>query len=224
VSGRGLVRRWREIVVPVVLAAGLVGCGSATGGARAPGGVTAAPSASAPSATGTTDPAATPHLKPSAPARVDCPASGTVVWVVPDAAAGLRAVSVLLTNCGPGTLTLRGHPGISVLDDERRRLPLTVRPGTVTTGVPNPRPATVRLAAGETAVAVLTWRGLVEAVDVPVLGGDHIEVKPSARLAAQTVALRVDAGTTRDIRITAWAPAPPDVRQAPGHPRPARPE
>jgi hypothetical protein len=93
-----------------------------------------------------------------------CPASGVAVSAGPvDAAAGLRAVTLTLVNCGSAPHAVEGYPGLSLLDEQRHVIHVRVieEPDPVGSGAA-PAPAPVTLAPRRQAHAVLLWRNTVE--------------------------------------------------------------
>ncbi|WP_418955336.1 DUF4232 domain-containing protein [Streptomyces tritici] len=160
----------------------------------------AAPSSAAPGAVGT----------PPAPAAspAGCPATGVRVTTgAVNAAMGLRAMPVTLTNCGGTHRKVNGYPDVRVRDVERRPMDVTVLkgPGPITTlDDPGPRPVTLR--PGEAARSVFVWR--YAAVDPADLHGSgvYVEIAPAVGEARQTVQPEggLDIGTTGLLGTTAW--------------------
>ena len=137
---------------------------------------------------------------------LDCPASGLKVTVgETDGALGLRAVGVQLTNCSDQTRRVKGYPTIDLLDEDQQPLDLKVTHGVVGTGIVDLGPKKVVLEPGSTAVAVLTWRNTVTDGDISL--GAYAVVAERRGAAKQTVALVVDAGTTGEVKVTAWRAA-----------------
>lgn len=203
-------RRLVTGVLGVALAA-TAGCGTATEGAG-PGAVGPVPDfrvkadplptdLRGPERYGAVDPTAT---APAAPP--ECPAAG--LWLTadePDAAMGLRAMSVHLTNCGTKSLTVSGYPALRVLDGDGGTLPVKVHRGiSVTTGIDDPAPTRLTLAPGRGALAVLAWRNTVTDSTVVATNGAAIEVVPAPGAAAQSVPVLVDLGNTGTLDVTAW--------------------
>ncbi|WP_328915690.1 MULTISPECIES: DUF4232 domain-containing protein [unclassified Streptomyces] len=148
-----------------------------------------------------------PSTAPTAPATAPvCPAAG--LWLTadePDAAMGLRAMSVHLTNCGTKSRTVSGYPALRVLDGDGGTLPVTVHRGiSVTTGIDDPAPTRLTLAPGQGALAVLAWRNTVTDSTVVATNGAAIEVVPAPGAAAQSVPVLVDLGNTGTLDVTAW--------------------
>lgn len=109
-------------------------------------------------------PAVTPEASPSVPVQEEsgCPSSGVRFGTeLVQGAMGLRATSLILTNCGSRPYELNGYPSIQVLDEAGA--PLTgVRTveGTdeVSMAPEDPGPEPLTLAPGESAYASLYWR------------------------------------------------------------------
>lgn len=133
------------------------------------------------------------------PAQSGCPVSGLAVSAgVVDAAMGLRAVTLVGTNCGVVPRTVQGYPDVGLLAEGRERLSIT------TTHVAS-APAVVTLQPGEHAEATLMWRNTVTAGDA--VTGAYLIVVATAGGSAQEVPLMVDLGTTGTVEVCAWRPA-----------------
>lgn len=138
-----------------------------------------------------------------ATASPECPASGLKATVSEtDGAMGLRAVGLMLTNCGDRTRRVKGYPTIDLLNENSEPLDLTVTHGVVGTGIIDLGPKKVVIEPGSTAVAVLTWRNTVTDGDISL--GAYALVAERRGAPTQTVALVVDAGTTGEVKVTAW--------------------
>lgn len=127
-----------------------------------------------------------------------------------DTASGLRAVGVVLTNCGQADYTVNGYPVVRVLDGDRRPLEVTVGNGSQPVSSPDsydapPEPVVVK--AGEHVTARVLWRNTVDDTSVPALTGQYLEIAPAAGEAAQVVAVDggIDLGTTGRVAVNAWA-------------------
>ena len=143
-------------------------------------------------------PTATP---PPGPAANSCPASGAAVSAgATDAALGVRADVLLLTNCGSAPYMIDGYPGVELLDGEQR--PINVRVQRGSDIVTDPGPAALTLPPGSSARAILSWRNTV--TDGTALTSDYLAVTPSAGDARQVIAKMVDVGTTGVVSVTAW--------------------
>ncbi|GAB2728915.1 DUF4232 domain-containing protein [Kitasatospora kifunensis] len=151
--------------------------------------VRAVPSAEAPVAAGT------------------CPPSGIRVTADEvDAAMGLRAVGLHLTNCGTGAYSVNGYPQFQFLDQDRKPVTgIRTSHGTdaIATGiVPDAPPKPVTLQPGESASATLAWRnttGAGDPVDIPYV---RVSAKPGAPTVIVTPEL--DLGTTGAVGVSAW--------------------
>ncbi|WP_314412309.1 DUF4232 domain-containing protein [Streptomyces sp. DSM 40484] len=122
-----------------------------------------------------------------------------------DAAMGLRAMGLDVTNCGDEPYELNGYPAVTVLDGSGEAFPgvRTVQ-GTDQVSMapedPGPRPLT--LAPGESAHAALYWRmnntsGVYLRV-APKKGDDTVTVRPPYPL---------DIGPENVLGTTAWQPS-----------------
>ncbi|MFF8610438.1 DUF4232 domain-containing protein [Streptomyces sp. NPDC015346] len=137
-----------------------------------------------------------------------CPASGVKVSTgAVNAAMGLRAMPVTLTNCGGGARRLNGYPDVRVRDVENERMDVTVLKGPEPiTQLDDPGPHPMTLAPGESARSVFVWR--YSAVDAATLRGSgvYVEIGPAAGAERQTVEPEggLDVGETGLLGTTAW--------------------
>jgi hypothetical protein len=154
-----------------------------------------------------------PTEAPSAAPTDTCPSSG--VRMLPglvEAAMGLRAMTVTLTNCGTEPYVVNGYPSVEVLDEDRE--PVDVRvlrgPEEITTGVPDPGPHKVTLKPGESATTSLVWRNIVTEADVPAVNATHLRVATAKGRPAQVLTPEggIDLGTTGRLGTGAWTKAP----------------
>lgn len=198
------------LVVAVALMAGAAGCGTG-GGTSAGTGPSAvpltpgAPLSPAPLPTGlSVAPTAPPE--PGGP----CPDSGVRVFLgLTEGALGLRAMGVLLDNCGTRPFEVSGYPDVAVLDERREKLDVTVRLGTDSAGGTASR-STFVLRPGERAHASVLWRNTVTRADVTATSGAYLRVRPAPGVETQTVAPHdgpLDLGNTDAVEVTPWAPA-----------------
>ncbi|UUU26003.1 DUF4232 domain-containing protein [Streptomyces sp. DSM 40750] len=149
----------------------------------------------------------------SADPTAACPSSG--VRMLPDlveAAMGLRAMGVTLTNCGTKPYTVNGYPFLQVLDeggepyDDVRVLQ---GPQDITSGVPDPGPHKVTLRPGESARTSLVWRNTVTEADVPAVNAPYLRIAPLAGRPAEVLTPEggIDLGNTGRLGATAWTKA-----------------
>ncbi|MDW6063099.1 DUF4232 domain-containing protein [Streptomyces sp. FXJ1.4098] len=147
-------------------------------------------------------PTATPATPPT------CPESGVYVHAEePDAAMGLRAMSLKLTNCGKRTYTLKGYPTVRVLDEDGKPLDVRIKHGSAgitTLDHFDAPPRQVTLRPQETAVAGLVWRNTVTDATVPAVNGKALDVAPSEGSPRQTVAELIDLGNTGKLGVSPW--------------------
>ncbi|MFF6779697.1 DUF4232 domain-containing protein [Streptomyces sp. NPDC012510] len=152
---------------------------------------------------------ADPTGVPSPDPTEACPASGVRMLPGPvEAAMGLRAMSVTLTNCGTRPYTLNGYPSLQVLDEDGQVVDTTVLQGAqeITTGVPDPGPHTVTLQPGKQADTSLVWRNTVTEVNTPAVNAPFLRIAPAKGEPAEelTVDGGIDLGNTGRIGVTAW--------------------
>ncbi|MFJ8995411.1 DUF4232 domain-containing protein [Streptomyces sp. NPDC102279] len=136
-----------------------------------------------------------------------CPASGLRFGTGPvDAAMGLRAMTLTLTNCGKRPYVVDGYPEVvAVLGPEGVRV-TGVRAVAGTDQVPmaprDPGPKAFTLRPGERASAGLYWRMAAEE-------GSYLRVAPRKGQRAVTLPLPdpLDIGPRNTLGVTAWVPA-----------------
>ncbi|MGW0709495.1 DUF4232 domain-containing protein [Streptomyces sp. NPDC002643] len=142
-------------------------------------------------------------------AATACPGSGARIRPEPvEAAMGLRAMRVTLTNCGTGTYTLDGYPELQLLDSDSEPVDVRVLKGTeqITTGVPDPGPVPVTLKSGESAKTVLAWRNTVTEGNTPAVDAPYLKVTPAEGRPSEIVTPDggIDLGNTGRLGVTAW--------------------
>lgn len=123
-----------------------------------------------------------------------------------DAAMGLRAVALILTNCGTEPYTVNGFPQLRLLDTDRQPVKVAIRHG-APGGIPEPGPTPITVQHGDTVESVLSWRNTVT-FGQPITAA-HVTVTPPGGR-AQVVPLRVDTGTTGHVQVNAWHVDPPE--------------
>ncbi|MEW2519640.1 DUF4232 domain-containing protein [Actinacidiphila alni] len=135
-----------------------------------------------------------------------CPESGlTVTAGEPDAAMGLRAAALYVTNCGTSPHKVSGYPLTHVLDEDLNRVEVTVHQGSsITTGIDDPAPTTVELAPGQRATATLVWRNTVTDATVVATTGAFVEITPVKGAPPQLAPMMIDLGNTGKLDVTAW--------------------
>lgn len=156
-----------------------------------------------------------PLPPPPAPAPTSaapsCPEPGVAITAGEvDGAMGLRALGIILTNCGTRDYTANGFPAIRVLDGNRQPLDVTVGNGSAPVSSPDsydvpPQPVTVR--PGEQVTARVLWRNTVTDSTVKATDGEYLEITPAAGEPAQLVAPRgkIDLGNTGRLAVNPWA-------------------
>ncbi|MFG2760858.1 DUF4232 domain-containing protein [Streptomyces wuyuanensis] len=180
--------------------------GEAHPGPRAPGPPVSGPPGTRPSTGGQGSSRGAPAEPPALAEH--CPATGLRVSSgMVDAAMGLRAMPVTVTNCGTRDRRLNGYPDVLVRDVENRPMDVTVLkgPGPITQ-LEDPGPHPVPLRPGESARSVFVWRySAVDPADVRS-SGVYVEIGPRAGDARQTVVPEggLDIGETGLLGTTAW--------------------
>ncbi|MFC1400806.1 MULTISPECIES: DUF4232 domain-containing protein [Streptacidiphilus] len=147
---------------------------------------------------------------PSVTATPVCPASGIRFETgEPDAAMGLRAVTIRLVDCGTRPYKLDGYPGIRVLDQDGSPLTVAVSHGSEAISRVDSfdRPAEpLTLQPGERAEFGLIWRNTVTDATVVAADGASVEITPAPGRPAQTFTpgYTIDLGNTGKIGVSAW--------------------
>ncbi|WP_246127953.1 DUF4232 domain-containing protein [Amycolatopsis rhizosphaerae] len=153
---------------------------------------------------------ATPTGSPASTAAA-CPEPGIRITAGEvDTAMGLRALGILLTNCGTRDYTAHGYPVVRVLDADRKPLEVTVGNGSMPVSAPDSydvHPVPVTLRPGDQATARVLWRNTVTDSAVPATEGRYLEVAPAAGHPAQLVEPRggIDLGNTGRLAVNPWA-------------------
>ncbi|WP_152776887.1 DUF4232 domain-containing protein [Streptomyces spongiae] len=153
--------------------------------------------------------AVTPDASPSVPVQPQqgCPPSGVRFGTeLVNAAMGLRATTLTVTNCSSKPYELNGYPSVTVLDESGAPMK-GVRAVEGTDKVPmapqDPGPEPVTLAPGETAGAGLYWRVAVEK-------GMFLRVAPRKGDDVTTVRVQdyLDIGPENVLGATPWKKIP----------------
>jgi hypothetical protein len=213
-----MIRDYR-FVVPLALAALLVGC------ARPAGSSTSEPPAFP------TDPVSSPsgRATPSV-TDVTCPPEGVRFQVGEgDAAMGLRVLSITLVNCGSRTYRLKGYPTVRSLDDDRSVLKVRVLLGVKEifgSAMPwDSPPNLVVLEPGQRAGTAVAWRNTYDDTREPPVTVRFLDIAPLAGRPSQIIEPSggLDLGSTGRMGISAWsilsdsvATASPNGRPVPG--------
>ncbi|MGW7264633.1 DUF4232 domain-containing protein [Streptomyces sp. NPDC054842] len=153
---------------------------------------------------------ATPERPHAVPVQPDagCPRSGVRFRTGPvNAAMGLRATTLTLTNCGTRPYALDGYPVVRVLDEEGAPM-AGVRTVAGTDEVPmaprEPGPRPLTLAPGESAEAGLYWRMAAEKSTYLRVGSrrdrDLVTIRPGDYL---------DIGPVNVLGTTPWVASTP---------------
>ncbi|WP_153032453.1 DUF4232 domain-containing protein [Amycolatopsis sp. YIM 10] len=158
------------------------------------------------------EPSPPPAPSPSATsAEPGCPEPGVRITAGEvDGAMGLRALGIVLTNCGTRDYTANGFPVVRVLDAERQPLDITVGNGSEPVSAPDsydvpPRPVTVP--PGGQVTARLLWRNTVTDPNAPATNGQYFEIAAAAGEPGQLVTPRggIDLGNTGRLAVNPWA-------------------
>ncbi|GLZ43480.1 hypothetical protein Acsp05_71040 [Actinokineospora sp. NBRC 105648] len=203
----------------VVVLATVAGCGAPlTGPASDPGLTLRETTPITPtSPTGPTGPTTRESLPPPA-----CPPEGVLITpLTPEAAMGLRVVTLEMVNCGARPYEISGYPVLRVLDGEQRVLPVKVGRGSAgiatVAGFDDP-PRSVTLRPGEKARTGLMWRNTVTDSTVTATTGHTLEIAPAEDRPVQRVpliaegdradegpyAFTLDLGNTGALGVRAW--------------------
>ncbi|MDM4721077.1 DUF4232 domain-containing protein [Micromonospora sp. WMMA1363] len=164
-------------------------------------------------------------VAPQGTPSADCPESGVRIRSRGvDAAMGLRAMGLELSNCGTRSYPLHGYPALRLRDGDNGPVPVRVVPGAkgITSGFDDP-PRPLVLAPGERARATVLWRNLVTDPTVVATNAEQMEVAPGAGQPGQEVDTEggIDLGNTGRIGVSPWKRRPPET-PAPTAPTPTR--
>lgn len=143
---------------------------------------------------------------PAPPTR--CPDPGVEISLGEvDGAMGLRAVALMVRNCGSAPYTVEGYPAVTLLDAGRRPLPVRVADGVDhVSRIPSydTPPRRVVLGPGETASAAVVWRNLTTDRGTSV-DGEYLRVAAAPGQPTHLLALHVDLGNTGVLALSPWA-------------------
>jgi hypothetical protein len=161
------------------------------------------------SASGPAPPDATPPPPTPGPTPGACPESGLAVRPgLVEAAMGLRVMQIVVTNCGTVPRTVRGHPSVRLLDENREPMDVAATPGSsgiATVARFDAPPAAVTLRPGERATTALLWRNKVTSAMGAALGR-YVEVTVAGGGPPQVIEPDggVDVGTTGKVGVAPW--------------------
>jgi hypothetical protein len=155
-----------------------------------------------------------PTIPPSVPSPL-CPPTGVLLQAGEvDAAMGLRALGVTLTNCGPTPYEVDSYPQVRALDEDRDPIALTVLTdvGVIAPGIPiagaTPQPLTLQ--PGERAGAAIVWRNKYDDISAPPVAAPYLQVAPQAGRLPQLLAPDggLDLGSTGRLAVSPWIRTP----------------
>jgi len=152
-------------------------------------------------------------VPPTAPPTATAPtcADGFRLTAGPvDSASGLRAMGIVLENCGTEPYSLDGFPVVRVLDNQRAALAVTVGNGSEPVSAPDSWDAPAHrltVPPGGTARARVLWRNTV--TDGDAVAATYLSVAPAPGAPEQLVTPDggIDLGTTGRLAVNAWSDA-----------------
>jgi uncharacterized protein DUF4232 len=184
-------------VVALTVLGGLAGCGSEQAAGR-PEPTRASPSGAVP-----------PSVSPSSTPPVPCRSGVRLAAGPADAAMGLRAQVVILTNCGKRVRQVNGYPQVSLRDKDGDRITVDIDRGArrITSGVRDPGPRTLNVRPGRSVRFSLVWRNTYDDTSRPPVVGTAaiVTLGPGLRRA---VHVNLDLGSTGRLGVTAWELVP----------------
>jgi hypothetical protein len=127
-----------------------------------------------------------------------------------NAAMGLRAMGVDLVNCGTGTITLNGYPGVRLSGADGRRIKFSLKHGVRAVAMIEEwekAPEKVTLRPGESAVSLLVWRNITEATPEGPATATGLEMAAAdGQPPYQPVPMQstIDLGTTAKLAVSPW--------------------
>ncbi|MEU6391625.1 DUF4232 domain-containing protein [Streptomyces sp. NPDC046939] len=144
--------------------------------------------------------------EPSGP----CPDSGMRITAGDaNAAMGLRALTVTLTNCGRATFDLYGYPRLKLLDADGtpvERVQVLEGTSAITAGVRDDTPRRITVRPGEAASTSWVWRNTYDDTTHPPVTVARVVVDPALGRGTQAVTPDppLDLGSTGRLGTTAW--------------------
>jgi hypothetical protein len=138
-----------------------------------------------------------------------------------EAAMGLRAVGIVLRNCGTQPYTVDGYPDLELLGDDREPLDVRVLHGVGEVAVIDRwavEPEPVTLPPGGAVRALLVWRNLTTEAEKTATGA-YVLVAPAPGRPRHTVALHVDTGNTGKVALSPWVAGSPTADSGESRPR-----
>ncbi|MBP2327490.1 hypothetical protein JOF56_007875 [Kibdelosporangium banguiense] len=147
-------------------------------------------------------------IRPPTPTTTPQQQSGLMITAGEvEAASGLRAMTVTMTNKDTRPHPLNGYPALQVLDSDRGLLQIEIVPGAagITSGFDTP-PRPVTLEPGQKATASLLWRNTVTDSTVNATKGTYLNIAPADGQPWQTLQPDggLDLGNTGKLGVSAW--------------------
>lgn len=113
-----------------------------------------------------------------------------------------------LTNCRSTAIIVDGYPDVAVLNARRSTLNVTIARG-ASYMARDPGPTRIRLRAGESALAAVSWSSTVEVAEDKA-SGTYLAVARRAGERPVIWPVDTDLGTTAKLTLTAWCLKFPD--------------
>jgi hypothetical protein len=149
-------------------------------------------------------PSQTPAPTPTPP-PASCPANGARIAIgIVEATMGHRSIELKLTNCSAAPMTINGYPHVDVLDPKRKKMAVTVTPGT-SYMAKDPGPARIRLAKGESVLAVVSWFNTVDMISGDKVAGSFLSVARGTTERPVVWPVNTDIAVKAKLSLTAWS-------------------
>jgi hypothetical protein len=180
-----------------------------------------------------------PSASPGPPSRsatsrpvAPCPPEGVLLAAgTTDAAMGLRALGVTLTNCGQKAYRVNGYPAVQALGKDRRTLDVKVLHGTTEIAGPIPPwngpPEALTVAPGQQVSCVVVWRNTYNDIRRPPVSAPFLRVAAAPGRPSRLVTPDdpLDLGSTGRLGVSPWRRSEPDTAPTkPAPPPPTTPE
>ncbi|MFI5711099.1 DUF4232 domain-containing protein [Kribbella sp. NPDC051620] len=151
-------------------------------------------------------PSETPTLAPTpTPPPARCPANGARIAIgIVEATMGHRSIELKLTNCSAAPMTIDGYPHVDVLDPERNKMAVTVTPGS-SFMAKDPGPARIRVAKGESVLAVVSWFNTADMISGDKVAGSFLSVARGTTERPVVWPVNTDIAVKARLSLTAWS-------------------